>query len=115
MMLRLVLLIVLMALPARGEQVVAGMSQNRIAITANFDGSEILIFGAVKREEPIPTLEPFGVIITVAGPSQPVTVRRKEKKLGIWVNTDYVDVDLAPSFYAVATSAPLPSSCCCAR
>ena len=34
-------------------------------------------------------------------------VRRKERKLGIWVNADTVEVDSAPSFYAVATSAPL--------
>jgi uncharacterized protein (TIGR02186 family) len=45
--------------------------------------------------------------VTVAGPSEPVTVRRKEKRFGIWVNTDYVEIDQAPSFYAVATSAPL--------
>jgi uncharacterized protein (TIGR02186 family) len=37
----------------------------------------------------------------------PLTVRRKEKKLGIWVNTDSVEVDSAPSFYAVATSSLL--------
>jgi uncharacterized protein (TIGR02186 family) len=34
-----------------------------------------------------------------------VTVRRKEKRYGIWINTDAVEVDAAPSFYAVATSA----------
>ena len=84
-----------------------GLSQDRVAITANFDGSEILIFGAVKREAPIPPGPPLEVIVAVAGPSSPVTVRRKERRLGIWVNTDSVLVDLAPSFYAVATSAPL--------
>ncbi|MCB2136700.1 MAG: TIGR02186 family protein [Rhodobacteraceae bacterium] len=106
-MLRAVLMIaLLMALPARAEEVVAGMSQNRISITANFDGSEILIFGAVKREEPIPSTGPLGVIVTVAGPSREITVRRKAKRMGIWVNTDAVEVDSAPSFYAVATSAP---------
>jgi uncharacterized protein (TIGR02186 family) len=47
------------------------------------------------------------VVITVAGPSLPVTVRRKDRRLGIWVNTDAVDLDAAPSFYAVATSGPL--------
>ena len=103
----LILLLGLLALPVRGEEVVAGMSQNRIAITANFDGSEILIFGAVKREEPIPRAEPLGVIITVAGPSRQIAVRRKDKRFGIWVNVDSVEVDSAPAFYAVATSAPL--------
>jgi len=88
------------------EEVVAGLSQNSVSITANFDGSEILIFGAVKRIAPPPVDDgPLQVIITVAGPSEPVTVRRKEKRYGIWVNTDAVEVDAAPSFYAVATSA----------
>ncbi|MEX0340687.1 MAG: TIGR02186 family protein [Arenibacterium sp.] len=89
------------------EEVVLGLSSDKVAITTSFDGSEILIFGAVKREEPIPSGEPLGVIITVAGPSKPVVVRRKEKRFGIWVNIDMVEVDAAPSFYAVASSAPL--------
>ncbi|UWQ92211.1 TIGR02186 family protein [Aliisedimentitalea scapharcae] len=88
------------------EEVVLGLSQDRVAITATFDGSEILIFGAVKRETPIPDGPPLEVVVTVSGPAHPVTVRRKEKKLGIWVNVDSVLVDSAPSFYAVATSAP---------
>jgi uncharacterized protein (TIGR02186 family) len=88
------------------EEVVAGLSQNRVAITANFDGSEILVFGAVKRNAPIPD-EKLDVIITISGPSQPITVRRKAKRVGIWVNTDAVEIDSAPSFYAVATTGPL--------
>lgn len=88
------------------EEVVAGLSQNRVAITANFDGSEILVFGAVKRETPIPD-EDLEVVITISGPSTPITVRRKEKRLGIWVNNDAVEIDSAPSFYAVATTSPL--------
>ncbi|WP_282158311.1 TIGR02186 family protein [Shimia thalassica] len=100
-------LLVLLSAPVHAqEDVVLGMSQNRVAITANFDGSEILIFGAVKRESEIQQDPPLEVLVTVSGPLQPVTVRRKEKKLGIWVNADSVEVDAAPSFYAVATSGP---------
>ena len=108
-MFRILLAALLLALPAKAgdEQVVAGLSQNRIAITANFDGSEILIFGAVKRNSPPPKGAPMEVVITVAGPSQPVTVRRKDKRLGIWVNVDAVELDSAPSFYAVATTGPM--------
>ncbi|MFL4468573.1 TIGR02186 family protein [Tateyamaria armeniaca] len=94
----------LLSLPAWAESVVLGLSQNEIAITTSFDGSEILVFGAVKRDVPVPEGPELEVIITVAGPSVPVMVRRKEKRLGIWVNTDAVEVDRAPSFYAVATS-----------
>jgi uncharacterized protein (TIGR02186 family) len=104
-MIRVLLLLLALALPARAEDVVAGLSQNRVSITANFDGSEILIFGAVKREVAAPEGR-LEVIVTVAGPNREVTVRRKAKRFGIWINTESVEVDAAPSFYAVATTAP---------
>jgi uncharacterized protein (TIGR02186 family) len=92
---------------ALAEEVVLGMNKDTVSINTSFDGSEILIFGAVKREAPI-TFDPrLQVIITVAGPNRPFTVRRKEKRFGIWVNTDAVQVDSAPTFYAVSTSTAL--------
>lgn len=103
-MLRALLIVIALVSPVAAEQVVVGLSQSRISITTNFDGSEILIFGAVKREEAIPTDAPLHVAITVSGPSEPINVRRKERRFGIWVNTDTVEVDQAPSFYAVATT-----------
>ena len=103
---RLLILLAFMALPAQGEEVVAGLSQNRVSISANFSGSEILIFGAVKREAPAPGEAPMEVVITVEGPKAPVTVRRKDKRYGIWVNVEGIEVDLAPSFYAIATTGP---------
>lgn len=100
------LLFLLLPLSAPAEEVVLGLSTDKVSITTSFDGSEILIFGAVKREAPIQK-DPLEIVITVAGPSHPVVVRRKEKRFGIWVNTDSVEVDSAPSFYAVATTGPL--------
>ncbi|NBO21205.1 MAG: hypothetical protein EBU97_04575 [Rhodobacteraceae bacterium] len=91
------------------EKIVSGLSQNRVSITADFDGSEILIYGAVKRDAPAPDSGPMEVLITVEGPSQPVVIRRKEHRFGIWINTDQVPIKSAPSFYAVATTAPLHS------
>jgi len=98
------------AAAAQAEEVVAGLSQDAISITTNFEGSEILIFGAVRREAPPPGSDPMQVIITVEGPSRPVTVRRKDRRFGIWVNTDAAEVDAAPTFYAVSTTAPLTDS-----
>lgn len=107
-MIRALLILLLTALPAAGsERVVAGLSQSRVSITANFDGSEILVFGAVRREAPPPEGPPLEVIITVTGPAAPVNVRRKSRVFGIWVNTDSVEIDTAPRFYAIATTAPL--------
>ncbi len=95
------------ALPAgAAETVVAGLSQDRIEITADFDGSDLLIYGAVKREEPVPQSGPMQVIITVEGPLTEQRVRRKSRRFGIWINTDAVTIDSAPSHYAIATTAP---------
>jgi uncharacterized protein (TIGR02186 family) len=108
-MIRMLAVLLLLGGSARAEEtIVAGMSQNRVSITADFDGSEILIYGAVRRESPAPADRgPMEVIVTVEGPSTPVAVRRKGRVAGIWVNTDSVRIDSAPSFYAVATTGPL--------
>ncbi len=106
-MLRLLTLFLILAMPAKAEEIVLGLSRDEVSITATFEGSDILVFGAVKREAPIASDSNLGVIVTVAGPDRPVMVRRKDRRLGIWVNTDAVEVDAAPSFYAVATSAPM--------
>jgi uncharacterized protein (TIGR02186 family) len=97
-----------LALPAAAaeERIVSGLSQNRVSITADFDGSELLIYGAVKREAPAPDTQ-LQVIITVEGPSAPIVIRKKDRVAGIWINREKVTVDSAPSFYAVATTAPL--------
>lgn len=107
-MIRLALLLLALAGPLRAESIVLGLSQDSVSITASFDGSDILIFGAVSRYAPVPTdAGALGVIIAVSGPGLPVSVYRKARRLGIWINVDEVEVDRAPSFYAVATSGPL--------
>lgn len=91
---------------AQSERVVLGLSAEEVAITVTFDGSDLLIFGAVARDAPPPP-EPLEVIVTVSGPLTPVTVRRAERVAGIWMNVAAVEVDAAPSFYAVATTGPI--------
>ena len=47
---RWLLALLVLALPAAAEEeVVLGLSSDRVAITATFDGDDILVFGAVKR------------------------------------------------------------------
>ena len=101
-----------LALPARAQdappadRVVAALSQNRVAITAGFEGLEILVYGAIARGQPARE-ESFGIVVTVVGPSLPVTVRRKDRIAGLWINAESIRVSSAPSFYAVASSGPL--------
>ncbi len=101
-----VILLMLAAFPARGEEVIAGLSQNRVSLTVNFEGSEILIYGAVRRDGPLPE-GPLDVVISVEGPPLPAVIWRKARRAGIWVNTESQEVRAAPSYYAVASTAPL--------
>lgn len=106
---RFLAVLLLALLPAAGgaEEVVMGLSADNVAITTTFDGENLLVFGAVKREEPPPQGAPLEVIITLSGPLTPVTVREKERILGLWVNRNWIRVSAAPSFYAIATTGPL--------
>jgi uncharacterized protein (TIGR02186 family) len=106
-MIRALAILLMLAVPAQAERVVAGLSQESIGITASFDGSEILIYGAVKRDSPEPEGKPLEVIVTLEGPSGPVTIRRKNREFGIWIHTESVGVAAAPSYYVVATTGPL--------
>lgn len=103
------LLFLALAMPATAQESVIGkLSQNKVSITANFDGSEIFVFGAVKRVGPVPVgAAPLNVVITIQGPSEPALVRRKERTFGIWVNRSSMVVDEAPTFYTIATTGPL--------
>lgn len=113
MRLLLVLVLILGALPVGANEIFGALSQNRVALTANFSGSEILIFGAIRRDpnevlaEDADLLPPFDVVVVIEGPRQPVMIWRKERRAGIWVNVESVTLASVPSFYAVATTGPL--------
>lgn len=88
-------------------RLVADLSQSRIDIEYSFAGAELLVFGAIQypggrtpRDEP-------AIAVIVRGPPEAITVRRKEKIAGIWLNTTSARFETAPGFYAVATSAPV--------
>lgn len=107
---RYVLALFLMLAPmASAQEVVVGMSDDEVGIDTFFDGSELFIYGAIRpgAGNLVSFEGDFDVIITLASPLEPVTVRRKERRFGIWVNVDSVEVNEAPHYYGVATSGPL--------
>ncbi|MDA3889695.1 MAG: TIGR02186 family protein [Allgaiera sp.] len=110
-MIRLILslALALFATAASAQKLVTGVSRDQVAITANFDGSDILVYGAVARDAPPPKGVTQNIIITLEGPSEPLIVRKKARMLGIWANHESVRVDSAPSFYSVSTTAPVSS------
>jgi uncharacterized protein (TIGR02186 family) len=83
--------------PAR--PLIADLSSNVIAITTQFAGTEVLLFGAVE--------EAGDVVVVVRGPSRRAVIRRKDRVLGMWVNRKSFAFDKVPAFYVVASSRPL--------
>jgi len=84
---------------ARAEGLVADLTSHLIAITTGFTGASVVLFGAIDS--------PGDVIVAVRGPEREMTVRRKSRVAGIWVNTQQVTFVNLPSFYAVAASRPI--------
>lgn len=96
----LALLLLAAAAPsARADQVIADLSRQRVTITTGFAGSDVLLFGAIET--------PSDVVIVVRGPERDVVVRRKDRIAGVWINATQVTFAATPTFYAVASSAPL--------
>lgn len=87
----------------RAAEVVAGLSQHSVSLTTGFSGSKLFVYGAIRHSGDGPR-QPLDVIVTIAGPTHPVMVRKKERQFGIWINGPGVEIDSAPSFYAVAST-----------
>jgi uncharacterized protein (TIGR02186 family) len=88
-------------------RLITDISQNRIDIVYTFKGAELLVFGAIQYPRGSVPDERPGLAIVVRGPAEPITLRKKGRVAGVWINTDSVRFDTAPGFYAVATSAPI--------
>lgn len=88
-----------LAYAAQAQQLLADLSSHLIAISTGFTGTDVVLFGA--------TDGPGDVAVVVTGPRAPVTVRRKDRIAGVWINQASVVFPQAPSFYSVATNRPL--------
>lgn len=90
----------LTARPAAAQPLVADLSDHLVKITLGFEGSELLLFGAVEGEGE--------VVVLVYGPPETVTIRRKGKFGGlIWVNQDAMTFGNVPAFYQIMSTREL--------
>ena len=94
----------LFSFPARAEDLVSGISQDIIQITSNYTGTDIVVFGAIERAE---SAQGRDIVVVVRGPDEPMTVRRRDRVAGIWVNRDAARFEGLPAYYYLASTAPL--------
>jgi uncharacterized protein (TIGR02186 family) len=104
----LVILFVLAAAPAGAEKLVSTVSSAQVLITSSFDGAALSLFGNIEADTPEGVAAgPYNVIVVITGPLQDRVTRIKTNSFGIWTNTDHVDFQHFPSFYAVIASGKL--------
>jgi len=88
-------------------RLVPDISSRSIEIRYSFSGAQLLLFGAILYPGGRTPRKPADVIVVLKGPVEPILVREKQKIAGIWMNADSNRFRSAPSFYAVASSAPV--------
>jgi uncharacterized protein (TIGR02186 family) len=90
------------------ESVQADVSARNVAVTSSFNGTEIVIFGAVDNsQQPSAESGYYDVVIVVEGVPGRLVARRKNNIAGLWLNTSAAVFDLVPSYYAIASTRPM--------
>jgi uncharacterized protein (TIGR02186 family) len=93
--------------PAQAERLIASVSNHRVTVTPNYSGEELVLFGSVEKDKFTPANRTsYDLVVTVSGPRADMVTRRKERKFGIWINTDYRQFLQVPSYLALFANRP---------
>lgn len=96
------------ATPSVKEGLEIGTSTTEIAITSDFRGADLTVFGALTNaDELFLAIGQYDVVVTLEGPRDYATVRRKERVFGIWMNTQSMTFEQTPESYSIASTKPL--------
>jgi uncharacterized protein (TIGR02186 family) len=93
---------------AHAERLIVSVSNHRVTVTPNYSGEELVLFGSVERDSnaPLPRTG-YDLVVTVSGPRVDMVTRRKERRFGIWVNTDSRQFLKVPAYLAAFANRPL--------
>lgn len=87
------------------EGIQIGLSTDVIRITTDFSGEDLTIFGSVDNADPTVSRQGrYDVVVVLEGPARQVTVRRKDRVLGIWINMQSETFINVPQSYSIATT-----------
>ena len=83
------------------SSVISDIDKSDIELSTRFDGTSILVFGALS-----PDNDSTSLLVEVVGPSTSVNIRKKVQIWGIWVNKKIAYFQDIPSFYQISISNP---------
>ena len=79
--------------------VISDIDRSDIEVSTRFDGTSLLVFGAIS-----PGDDRASLLVEVVGPSTSVDIRKKVQLWGIWVNKKIAQFRGIPSFYQISIS-----------
>ena len=79
--------------------VISDIDRSDIELSTRFDGTSLLVFGAIS-----PGNDRASLLVEVVGPSTSVDIRKKVQLWGIWVNKKIAQFRSIPSFYQISIS-----------
>lgn len=101
------ILILLFVSKSDASKVEADLGKHNIPVEVDFAGTSVLLFGSIVDDANDPKQGRPDVIIVVRGPNRDITVRRKSRVAGIWINADNVEFENVPGYYAIVTNKPV--------
>jgi uncharacterized protein (TIGR02186 family) len=93
--------------PARADDLISGLSTDLIQINSSFNGTDIVLFGAIEPSANTGPAKDQDLVIVIRGPDIDMTVRRKRRILGIWVNSEQIAFGGLPGYYFLASTRPI--------
>lgn len=106
----------LLYLPASAQEVEEKLHEtidiivttNTITIGTDFSGTEIFIAGTIENIDQLARVQnQYNVIVVLEGPVQPMTIRKKSRRLGMWINDESITFERVPQYYALASTREL--------
>ncbi len=91
----------------RDAILVPAVSQDEVQVRQGFTGTELLLYGAILNPRGQRGGAEYDIVVVLKGPTEPITIREKDRIAGVWMNAQSSDFRSAPSFFAVAASRPV--------
>jgi uncharacterized protein (TIGR02186 family) len=92
---------------AQAERLIVSVSNHRVTVTPNYAGEELVLFGSIEKDASTPAGRTgYDLVVTVSGPRADMVARRKERRFGIWINTDARQFLEVPAYLALFANRP---------
>ena len=94
--------------PAKAERLIVSVSNPRVTVTPSYSGEELVLFGSVESDDKgAATRGDYDLVVTISGPRADLVTFRKERRFGIWLNTDSRQFLQVPSYLAIFANRPI--------